>query len=517
MFRPALPPAWMRRLDSLRVKLFVAIAGANVVLVAAAYVIYGWSFDQGLVEYLNRADEARLTPLVNRLAEGHRLHGNWDWVRDDRQHWHDLLREVLGVGRSGRRADRTAESDPRRPSPEAAPASGARAGSAAVASVASSEPRPVAQAASMPSPPLTIDPRLLLLDAQGRVLIGPEERRAQAVVRPIHDGGVVVGHLGYIPRLQMVASLEQVFVQQQNRKFAAIALGLLLAVLLNAAWISRWLTRRLREVSEGAAAVAHGHYGVRVAVQGHDELAQLAADFNHMAVSLQTAQRSREQWVADIAHELRTPLTSLKVEIEALVDGVRQPDARNLASLAQEVERLNRLVEDLRVLSLSDSGALVHRFEHVDLSDHVEQVLAEARQGRTAGVELVLDLAAEQWIHADPDRLDQVLRNLLQNTLRYTHPPIRLRVAVHADGPDVRLEWEDSAPGVPAESLPRLTERLFRLDDSRARSSGGSGLGLAIVKALVQGHGGRLEASASPLGGLRWTLWFPRIDGPEHD
>jgi two-component system sensor histidine kinase BaeS len=480
---PAPRGAW-RRLDTLRVKLFLVIAGANVVLVMAAYLIHSWSFDQGLVEYLNRADEARLTPLVTRLAEGYRENRGWQWLIDDRQRWQDLLREA-GFARPSRRG------------PDADP----------VESAAS------AGTASPPPFPMTIDPRMLLLDADGEVLLGPAERTGQAVLKPIVVDEVTAGFLGYLPRLQMVASLERVFLAQQTNKFAAIALGLLAAVLLNAALIARWLSRRLDVLGTGAAAVARGDYGVRLAVHGHDELARLAADFNHMATSLQAAREARQQWIADIAHELRTPLATLRAEIEALQDGVRRPDAANLGSLWQEVGRLTRLVEDLRLLSLSDMGALNHHFEPLDLgrlvSDHLDD--------HPASLQLQAELPLGLCVRADGDRLNQVLSNLLNNTLRYTEPPVVLRVSLQRDGDAARLVWEDSAPGVPAEALPRLTERLYRVDASRARASGGSGLGLAIVRAIVEGHGGRMAASISPLGGLRWDLWLPLMDeAPKH-
>ena len=299
--------AWLSRFDTLRVKLFLAIAGANVVLVMSAYLIYSWSFDKGLVEYLNKADEARLQPLIVRLAEGHRLHGNWDWITNDRQRWQDLSREVLGSGRMARRA---AEGQPAALPGEGAPPP---------------EPPPdnTAPVVTGPPPPavpptLTIDPRLLLLDPQHQLLMGPEGRTEQAVLKPIEVDSQLVGYLGYVPRLKMVASLERVFLAQQTRTFAAIALGMLAAVLLNAALIARWLSRRLRVLGEGTAAVAQGDYSVRLPARGHDELAQLADAFNHMATSLQAAQQARQQWIADIAHELRTPLATLRAEIEAL-------------------------------------------------------------------------------------------------------------------------------------------------------------------------------------------------------
>jgi two-component system sensor histidine kinase BaeS len=339
--------------------------------------------------------------------------------------------------------------------------------------------------------------------------MGPEGRAEQAVLKPIEVDRQLVGYLGYVPRLQMVASLERVFLAQQTRTFAAIALGMLAAVLLNAALIARWLSRRLQVLGEGTAAVAQGDYSVRLPERGHDELAQLAEAFNHMATSLQAAQHARRQWIADIAHELRTPLATLRAEIEALQDGIRRPDPANLDSLAQEVRGLTRLVEDLRLLSLSDLGALDYRFAPVDLGRFVGQHLSDAAGLSGKALDVRSDLAAGVEIRADGDRLDQVLSNLLQNTQRYSADPATLQVQVRRHDTEAQLTWEDTGPGVPPESLPRLTDRLYRVDESRASASGGSGLGLAIARAIVEGHGGRMLASASALGGLRWDIWLP--------
>ncbi|MBL0946057.1 MAG: HAMP domain-containing protein [Hydrogenophaga sp.] len=493
---PARPRTGLARFDTLRVKLFLAIAGANVVFVMAAYLIHAWSFDKGLVEYLNKADETRLQPLVTRLADGYRQQGSWDWIVGDRQRWFELSRETLGNGRMPRR--------PGEPAPMAAgPGEAAPAG-----------PPPLPRGEGRPPeggppPTLTIDPRLMLFDARRQLLMGPEGRAEQAVFKPIVVDNQTVGYLGYVPRLQMVASLERVFQAQQSRTYAAIALGLLVAVLINAALIARWLSGRLRQLGAGTAAVAQGDYGVRLPARGHDELAQLAQDFNHMAGSLQAAQQARQQWIADIAHELRTPLATLRAEIEALQDGVRRPDSANLDSLAQEVSRLTRLVEDLRLLSLSDLGALDYRFRPLDLGDFVASHLDDLHLPPAQALRVHTELAPGVAVRADGDRLDQVLSNLMQNTLRYSTPPATLRVSVQRDGAQARLTWEDSAPGVPAASLPHLTDRLYRVDPSRSSESGGSGLGLAIASAIIEGHGGRMQASASALGGLRWDIWLP--------
>lgn len=480
--------AWRRRLDTLRVKLFLAIAGANMLLVLGAYVIQGWSFDQGLVEYFNRADEARLAPLVTRLGAGYREHQGWAWVSEDRERWFDVLRDA-GLGR------------PRRPPDE--DAHGPR-------------PPPPPPAEEMPPPPMTFDPRLLLLDATREVIVGPPERGPQAVLKPIEVDGRVVGYLGYVPRLQMVTSLEHWFSAQQSRRFAVIAVATLVAVLLTAALIAGWLARRLQPLRLGAHALARGDYAGRIPVVGQDEMSQLAHDFNRLAEALDAARRLRQQWLADIAHELRTPLATLRAEIEALEDGVRPLSRESICSLGQEVAQLTRLVEDLRLLSQSDLGELSYRRERVELDELIDDALAVAGAAlRERGLTLEARLEPGVEVLADAERLTQVLGNLMQNTLRYTEAPGRLEVSLRRLGDEALIVWEDSPPGVPTADLPRLTDRLFRVDDSRARASGGSGLGLAIVKAIVEAHGGRLSPSASVLGGLRWDIVLPGYRSPD--
>ncbi|MDR0440116.1 MAG: HAMP domain-containing protein [Candidatus Accumulibacter sp.] len=470
--------AWRRRLHTLGVKLFLAIAGANLVLVVAAYQVYSRSFEQGLVEYLNTSDEARLAPLIQQLAAGYRAHRGWAWIAEDRQRWQGMVREVFGSGRFYRPRE-----NPRTP-----PGAGRR---------------------DLP-PALTIDPRMLLLDSEGAVLIGPAERAEHAVREPIEIDGEVVGYLAYVPRLAIVESLEQVFQERQARRFLVIAAGMLAAVVITAALIAHWLSRRLDALRHGANRLAEGDYGARIAVVGHDEFAQLAADFNDLASALENARRSRQQWLADIAHELRTPLTALRAEIEALQDGVRPLTPAGVNSLAQETERLTRLVEDLHLLSLSDLGALNYRFAPLMLGKRVRDCL-DAGQGMIAeqGLSVELSLEPDLAILGDAVRLGQVFGNLLQNTLRYTDPPRRLRVTLAQRDGFASLLWEDSSPGVDSERLANLTERLYRVDESRARASGGSGLGLAIAKAIIEGHGGRFEGGHSALGGLRWDIRLP--------
>jgi len=358
--------------------------------------------------------------------------------------------------------------------------------------------------------PLTFDLRLQLLDAGRGLLIGRPDLARDAVLRPIEWDGRVVGYLGYLPRPDRVAAIERALAAQQHLHFAAIALGMLVAALALGAGLAHWLTRRTRAVARGTTALIQGDYGVRLDAAGDDELAQLARNFNELAATLAANRRARQQWIADIAHELRTPLAVLRGEIEALQDGVRPLGSASLGSLAQEVAQLARLVEDLRLLSLSDLGALDHRKEPLDLAEAVEDAVAAQRRALDErGIAVELRLADGARILGDAARLGQLFANLLQNTLRYTDSPGRLAIALRRAGSRVVVDWQDSSPGVPDEDLPRLTDRLFRVERSRRRAGGGSGLGLAIAKAIVEAHDGDLTPRPSPLGGLWWELTFP--------
>ena len=462
------------RFDRLHIKLFAAIAGTIAALTFAAYAVFSWSFDRGFVDFINRADEARLQGLIDTLAEGHGRDGNWDWIVNDRNRWIALVRSHLGV-----------------PAPSAA------------------ETATPQQAEAATRFPLTIDPRLLLFDASRQRLIGRAELAERALLRPIGSDGQTVGYLGYVPRTELLESIERVYLRRQHMTFAGLAVAMTIASVLLAAGVSYWFTRRVRDLANATQAMKAGHYDQRLPEHGHDELANLARDFNTLAAALESARRGRQQWIADIAHELRTPLSVLRGEIEALQDGVRSLDRTAVDSLAAEAARLARLVEDLHTLSMSDLGALTYFKEPVDVAEIVEDVIDPQRRALARqGLELKLELEPSV-IAGDGERLAQLFANLLQNSVRYTDAPGTISVRVHPDAGRIVIDWEDSAPGVPVEELPRLTERLYRVEGSRSRSGGGSGLGLAIVAALVQGHGGTLHAAASALGGLRIRIEFP--------
>jgi two-component system sensor histidine kinase BaeS len=258
--------------------------------------------------------------------------------------------------------------------------------------------------------------------------------------------------------------------------------------------------------------IASGKYATRIPITSSDELGQLASDFNAMALTLAKNEKERQQWVADISHELRTPVAVLRGEIVALIDGIRHVTPDTIHSLHVETLRLNRLIEDLYQLALSDLGTLTYRKEDIDL---IEVLRGSAESYRAElgrkGITLTADLPNKTGVivFADRERLDQLFANLFENSLRYTDTGGDLAICLACHNRQVAIDFEDSAPGVPEEELDRLFDRLYRVEASRSRSSGGAGLGMAICKNIVEAHAGTISAHPSPLGGVLIRVTIP--------
>lgn len=465
------------RLSRLSLKLFAIILLTNVLISGLVFVFVSRSLDQGFLSYLERSQAMRAETLAGALGEQWEERGSWQWLREDPHAWQSLVKSQLWTG----------ERPPRGIDREFSDASGyvlLDELSNPVIGEPLLDPPAQDSDSDMPPPP---EPHFV----------------------PIRSNGVTVGQLGYLPPERLMARMDRIFLDRQQRSLTIIVGSLFLASLLLAGGLAWWLGRRARAMTLATRRLTLGDYSVRLSERGHDELSRLSADFNQLAETLEANRRARQRWVADIAHELRTPLAVLHGEIEAMQDGVRPLSNESLGSLQQEVGQLGHLVEDLRLLAQSDAGALDMHLVPVDLEDSLIQRLEDGRARlESLGFTLTLD-TEPAMVRADQQRLRQLWNNLLSNTLAYTDGPGSLHVTLRCQRNLAEVIWEDTAPGVPDRELPRLTERLYRVESSRNRRSGGSGLGLSIASALIDAQGGTLTPSASPLGGLRWTLTFP--------
>src|SRR5262245_39848960 len=409
------------------------------------------AFETGFLGYLDQADTQRLDTLTARLAEEYRQRGSWEFIRGDYRRLRDL---------------------------------------------------------AIPDQPVQ---RLTLMDASRRPIVGNPEVPEDAAVRSVVVDDRIVGWVARSPFRRLTSAADVAFQQEQLRSawiIAALAVVLAAAVALV---LARAFLQPVKRLAEATHRLAAGAYDTRVAVKSGDEIGRLGEDFNRLALALERNEQLRRRFIADVSHELRTPLAVARGEIEAIEDGVRPLTRASVASLKNEIESLGKLVEDLYQLSLADVGALAYRKEAVDVAEVArEAVDAFGERVRARGLKVDADLAPAK-VFADGDRLGQAFRNLLENSVRYTDSGGVLRIGVRRDAGRAVVEFEDSAPGVPAEAMPHLFERFFRAEGSRNRAHGGAGLGLAIVRSIVEAHGGQIVARASALGGLTVTIAFPEL------
>jgi len=330
------------------------------------------------------------------------------------------------------------------------------------------------------------------------------------------------------------------FLARVNRALLLGVIGVGGAALILGLVLASALTRPLRELTNAARAIARGQLEQKVRVRSRDELGELAGAFNQMSADLARARDLRREMTADIAHDLRTPLSVILGHAEALRDGVLPPTPETFGLIHDETLHLNRLVEDLRTLSLAEAGELKLVRRPTAPSALLEHaVAAQTPRAQQQNVELRTEIEPGlPEVDVDPDRMAQVLNNLLDNALRHTpaggvvsvqlsvisrQSPVASRQS-HARSPDTKLttdDWllitvKDSGLGIASEDLPRIFDRFYRADKSRARDrsfasaqEGGSGLGLAIAKSIVEGHGGRIWAESQPGTGAQFFIELP--------
>lgn len=364
-------------------------------------------------------------------------------------------------------------------------------------------------------------PTVLVADAQGRVVYDERNQRVgntlntteRANAQTIMVNNRLVGYLILEqPTRRTLAPTEQGFLDQLRQTLvlagiAAIGLSIVLGLL-----ISRTLTAPLAKLAQAARQFAARDWNTRVHVQGADEIAEVAREFNAMAEEIQRAETLRRNLMADIAHELRTPLTVLQGNLSAMLDGVYPLERAEIATLYDETRLLGRLVNDLRELALAEAGQLRLELQPTDISATIESMLASfAAVAEIQNIRLNVEAKNLPRVQADADRLAQILRNLMANALQHTPQggEVNLSATVTQDE-KVRVSITDTGEGIAPNDLPYVFDRFYRGDKSRARASGGTGLGLAIAKAWVEAMGGKIGVVSEPGRGAQFWFTLPR-------
>ncbi|WP_109484217.1 ATP-binding protein [Paraburkholderia sp. C35] len=502
-------------------KRFVAISAACILVAVTMGVAVRWSFEYGFLGYLQRQSQSHSTQLQQQLETAWARHRSWDFLKDPAATAAAIPEAIdAGVPPPGP-PDMTARHDG--PPPDGAQDGGPNGD-------------PDGEGAQPGPPPNELGPPPDMRDMRGGRGHGMQGNRhppfrvydvdmhsvlqkgppppPDAPRLPLTVDGKVIGWLVVAGPEVMFHSADRQFQQQQVRAtWIIVGFAALLAACV-AVVLARVLLAPVRRLVEATHRLASGDYSIRVPDTGSDELHNLAADFNRLAISLGHAERSRRNLIADISHELRTPLAVLRGELEAIEDGVRKPDRTTLASLQAEVALLSQLIDDLYELSLADIGELSFEKVRLDVAPVVEAA-AESFRDRLADKKIALEAdvgAVSAIMLGDPYRLTQLMKNLLENALRYTDAGGKVRVAVAKHDNEIHIDVQDTHPAVPEPLLPHLFDRLFRVDASRSRQSGGAGLGLALCKHIVSQHGGTIDALRSPLGGLWIAVRFATLE-----
>lgn len=314
---------------------------------------------------------------------------------------------------------------------------------------------------------------------------------------------MMMGQMGMGMSLrEMEADLFTNFQAAVNEALFVAALAALVTAVVVSVFVSWRVVNPIRQMMQASQHIAGGHYNERVHVSSDDELGQLARSFNQMATSLEQTEAMRRDLIANVAHELRTPLTTIKGYMEGLLDGVLPPEPGTYQQVYREADRLQRLVNDLQELSRVEAGAYQLNRQPIKIAELIQHTATRLQpQFNEKGVTLKLNLPPNlPTILADEDRISQVLLNLVGNALQYTPAGGAVIITAESHTSELHIIIRDTGLGIPAEHLPHLFTRFYRVDKSRSRVGGGSGIGLTIVKHLIEAHGGRVWAESQGTG-----------------
>jgi len=359
-----------------------------------------------------------------------------------------------------------------------------------------------------------------IVDEQGRVIQGRNPHFFGEIVPaselengiPIQVNGDVVGILLVGRDAFRENPLAQDFFQRTGELLLFSALGVTAIALVLGLILSRTITRPIRELTTATQAVSGGDLSQQVPVRSRDEMGELARSFNKMSTELARSINTRRQMTADIAHELRTPLSIILGHADAICDGVLPPSVDTVAIIRDEASRLEHLINDLRILSLADTGELSLDLQPVIIRELLEEVRQRyVVRANLKQVDIRVDASPGLLaVEIDPGRMTQVLTNILENALRHTPETGQVTLTAGEANGRLQISIQDSGPGVAEEELERIFGRFYRTDPSRQRmEDSGSGLGLAIAKSIVERHSGTIRAESKPGQGLKIIITLP--------
>ncbi len=512
-------------------KLILILLFTSLLLLTVIYAAVQWSFDRGMLEYVNKKELASLQLLSKNLAHFYQQEQSWQSLvvsnNSDRRPpsrrqggvfssppnfsplpnkgsnshpsttWHQIVKfSNEGVELPANVAQYLRKNNDFQPQnnrfSEFPPPP--------------RRPRPTNHQQRPPQKDARLYPSLL--NAKKQQVLGPVSKDFS--LQAINLKGIIIGYLALPPKTQLTDAFDLAFLEQTKANLFYIVLALFIVIIIIAVPISRHFVMPIKRLERAMRSLNSGDFKVKTNVTGNDELSSLSLNFNDLAKTLEQNENSRNTWLANISHELRTPIAIIKGEIEAIEDGIRPLDFNSLSSLNDEVKHLHKLVNDLSTLSNAEIGAMRYQKQKINLVTIIENNLLRHQQKSTE-----LNIAINQFfastnvtIWADETRINQLIDNLINNCFKYTQAPGTINISLTKAGTQAILTINDSFPSVPDDSLTKLFDHLYRIESSRNRKTGGSGLGLALCKKIIFAHQGTIEATHSKLGGLeiRCTL-----------
>lgn len=485
-------------------KLFSLLLLASFVLVVLMLLLAQWGFDRGLLKSVNQRQVNQYQNMLPSLEGIYQRNRSWRVVALQPQLWQQIKMQA-GV------ISTTAPMHLNQP-----PANEAQWGVRRFSTDRQAPQKPTINTQQLPLHPPFSTPPLALLDRNKNRIIGREGRPEDRLYLAIMVNGEVAGYLSYTERDQIFDEYDLELANELSAKLWWLATLMILISAALALPFARALLKPVQPIVATLHELANGNLQARTQVHNKDEIAQVAHDVNRLAQTLQDSSDNRKTWLANISHELLTPIAVMRGELEAMIDGVRPIHKDSIISAHDEALHLQRLVEDLYQLTSSDIGALSLQKQDIDSLALLTKVLTQFSTALSqAGLTLeFINLLAKKnsgFIYADAQRIAQLLKNILQNTIKYTHSPGKIVVKIFQDNENLCISIEDSAPGVSDEELHTIFESLYRSEHSRNRQTGGAGLGLAICQNIANGHHGQLSASHSTLGGVNITLQIPQV------
>lgn len=455
-------------LKSIQTKTFLLLLGMTVSMAIILVLLISLRFDRGFNRYKKNIYDEVNRHVVEQLVKLHQQDGHWHRLKNDRGLWQHLLINSL--------IENEAEDNLAR--------------------------RPVNR---------QFFKYHTLLSANKEHIMGHAlHRHPQMSDLPIKLENQVIGYLRVPERSMLINKIDRSFNHTMQQWLYVLLLAAFIFALLLSWPISRYFTRPIRRLNNHVKKMSEGHYGSLIHIHRKDELGRLGQNINQLSETLKANSDNHDQLFTDISHELRTPVAVLRAHIEAMQDGIKECDSKQLDQLHHQTMALSLLINDIQDLAGTEMGSLQYKKESVDISHVFNNVI---KSFSTAIDEKKLTLFKHIqpaiYINGDALRLRQLFNNLINNAIEYTERGGQIHMKLEADEQQVLIVIEDSEPGVDAQWHEKIFEHLFRPDSGRSKQQGGFGVGLAIAKNIVTAHQGTIWAADSNFGGLAVTVQIP--------